>query len=144
MIARNVTEEQIHEAAERVGVRAKSAGHYPRDGREPLASKPCRKSTTGEEIRFVIRTSVRRYQRLSRNTGRVVPGDVCWHGHRDFFRALFEIAPDAWVKTAKAVYAGREGFEKGYRATLSDPRGPWGPSIPYHQACTCTAAEVES
>lgn len=29
---------------------------------------------------------------------------VCWHGHRDFFRSLFQVAPDASVKTAWAQY----------------------------------------
>ena len=42
---------------------------------------------------------------------------VCWHGFRDFFRALFAVTPDAIAKTALATYDGADGFEATYPTT---------------------------
>jgi hypothetical protein len=49
-------------------------------------------------------------------TGRRVPA-VCWHAYRDVLAALFEQRPEATVRTALAVYRGREGFEACYPET---------------------------
>lgn len=94
-----------------------------------------------------------RYQRLSvrerRSTARgyegipffpVVPGAVCWHGHRDFLRALFRKLPDARVRTALATYRGAEHFETTYPETYGgapDNGGFCGHVRPYGSACTC-------
>jgi hypothetical protein len=50
-----------------------------------------------------VRTSLRAHSSLDEGvresaSGRKGPW-VCWHAHRDFFRALFELAPDATVRT---------------------------------------------
>lgn len=49
-------------------------------------------------------------------TGRRIPA-ACWHAYRDVLAALFEEYPRASVRTAMAVYRGREGFEQHYPAT---------------------------
>jgi hypothetical protein len=49
-------------------------------------------------------------------TGRRIPA-ACWHAYRDVLAALFEQRPDATVRTAMAVYRGREGFEAHYPQT---------------------------
>ena len=45
---------------------------------------------------------------------------VCWHGFRDFFRAVYRIEPAATFRTAMATWKGSEHFganfaETGYR-----------------------------
>lgn len=64
-----------------------------------------------------------RYQRRSVDGARRVAA-VCWHGHRDFLRALFERAPKARVQTAflqrpdsPAARYTSENFERVYRDT---------------------------
>jgi hypothetical protein len=42
---------------------------------------------------------------------------ACWHAYRDVLAELFERFPKATVRTALAVYRGREGFERHYPAT---------------------------
>jgi len=42
---------------------------------------------------------------------------VCWHGHRDFMRAIFARNPDARIKTAWADYKGAENFADEFEAT---------------------------
>lgn len=42
---------------------------------------------------------------------------ACWHVHRDFLAALFELAPDARVRTALADYRGRASFEEQFKET---------------------------
>lgn len=92
-----------------------------------------------------------RYQRLSqcaqRSTARghegkefarVVPGVVCWHGHRDFFRALYKLAPQAVVRTAMAVYRNAGNFESQFEATRYAGGDRMGVHMtPYADACTC-------
>ena len=60
---------------------------------------------------------------------------VCWHGHRDFMRAVFDINPDARLKSALADYRGRDDFERHYQSTYSK----WGNAYhdAYGQSCTC-------
>ncbi|AXK35781.1 hypothetical protein DVA86_27270 [Streptomyces armeniacus] len=42
---------------------------------------------------------------------------ACWHAHRDVLAGLFVAHPDARIRTALAVYRGRDGFERDYPAT---------------------------
>lgn len=87
------------------------------------------------------------YRRLSQHVDRkkdgtpyqrTVPGAVCWHGHRDFFRALYKLAPEAIIKTALATYRNSRHFEEafpGTRQVATD--SPRMNTVPYDQACTC-------
>lgn len=56
-----------------------------------------------------------RWRRVSRQGRRIHA--VCWHGFRDFFRALYEVTPLAVCKTMYATYDGIEGFEETFPAT---------------------------
>lgn len=42
---------------------------------------------------------------------------LCWHGFRDVVRAIMAVNPDAKVRSAAAVYNGRNGFESVYPST---------------------------
>ena len=61
------------------------------------------------------------YQRAGYRTNkagsRVAINAVCWHGHRDFFRALYYRCPEAVIKTGLATYNGAEHFERTFAAT---------------------------
>jgi hypothetical protein len=62
---------------------------------------------------------------------------ACWHSMRDFLRALFEIHPEAVVRTAIATYEGKEGFEENYRGTASRNIGSRMEPLYYSEACDC-------
>lgn len=85
----------------------------------------------------------RRYGRLSSTgSGRRVAA-VCWHGHRDFFLALFARAPSARVQTVSTRTFPRGQrfytagtFEQMYRGT--DRRvGSVAHPMRYSEACRC-------
>lgn len=96
-----------------------------------------------------------RYQRLSQRERRssakgtegeifnpVVPGAVCWHGHRDFLRALYRRVPDAKVRTAFITYLDATHFKESYQSTWDGApdkasRGFAAGYVPYRDACTC-------
>lgn len=61
---------------------------------------------------------------------------VCWHGHRDFMRAVFALEPDARIKTALADYRGAEDFERKYHDTYGRGNNY---NVAYGQACGCPA-----
>lgn len=42
---------------------------------------------------------------------------VCWHGHRDFMRKLFDAFPMMTIRTALAEYNGEEDFENTHERT---------------------------
>lgn len=145
MIARGVTLDQLHQAAREVGVRFS------------MGTPDERATRKGPEFRFTLKTDTERFgypdkqgnggapwrrkSQYPRASGRyaTVPGACCFHGHEQFFRALYRLAPGAWIKTAKAIYISPEQFEATFRAAGYNPnagnglRGP----IPYDQACVC-------
>ncbi len=84
------------------------------------------------------------YRRVSASWAR--PGRkvnaVCWHGHRDFFRALFIAAPDAIVETKipfideDVTRYSAETFENMYEQTDRNIGSMYAPML-YSEACTC-------
>lgn len=88
------------------------------------------------EIRFTLRPNPsKRWQRLAIRTRRRVNA-VCWHGHRDFFRALFMLCPTAivtsnWVNGRLRYTA--DTFEQLLRTT------DYGT---YRDACTCSTPDA--
>jgi len=72
-----------------------------------------------------------------------VPGAVCWHGHRDFLRALYAKIPDAKVHTAFITYLGASDFERRHLETWDGAPGSsaeasaFAGARPYQDACTC-------
>jgi len=60
---------------------------------------------------------------------------VCWHGHREFFRALFTLAPAAVVTTSLAKYTAAN-FEATYAST-DRYIGLLVAPLLYSEACSC-------
>ena len=136
MKAWNVTEEQIREAAASVGLALHS--DWQGNGITP----------DGRALRFrlSVDSNAQRdvdgflpYQRASTGTyaRRRRVAAVCWHGHRDFMRALFALAPEMRLKTALANYRGREDFERTFEDTFGESNGY---HLSYGEACNCSDA----
>lgn len=62
---------------------------------------------------------------------------VCWHGHRDLMRLLFERHPDARLKSALADYRGAEDFDRKYLGTRGSTNA-YNVGLSYGEACTCS------
>lgn len=153
MNVKGVTYAQISEAAEEVGVRIYN---YQDKGKQKMIDNRLQWLL---ECTFTLKTGdpriwlaplnrdgkapkmLARFRRFSERTGHTIPGAVCWHGHRDFLRALFHLAPNATVKTAVAVYRGADNFEATYRATASSPSSwqsaSWSQTVSTDNACSC-------
>ena len=61
---------------------------------------------------------------------------VCWHGCRDFFRAVFTQYPTATIRTGKATYKGRDNFEATYQDTDVNIGSQIFP-MQFSEACDC-------
>jgi len=92
---------------------------------------------TGYRVRLKLATD-KRYQRMSHSGRRVAA--VCWHGHRDFFRALYQRAPEARVSTGMADYRSAEDFEASFEATGRRNIGSQMDPVSYRTACFCAFA----
>lgn len=65
---------------------------------------------------------------------------VCWHGFRDFFRAVYRREPDAVFRTAMATYRGSEGFEATFPETGHRNIGSQMAPVCAAEACRCPEA----
>lgn len=110
MIAKNATDLDLERAAALTGVALQDLRPKGRGWAFTLTLAP-----SSEKIRN------RPYARkgfMRRKDGERRPVHaVCWHGHRDFFRKLFEYAPDAEIRSAMAIYRGSEHFEATTQAS---------------------------
>lgn len=70
----------------------------------------------GPSVNFRLSPDGEKYRLKNRSTGRRMNA-VCWHGHRDFLRRLFEANPDAVVGSTLAMYKGGEDFRRKYPET---------------------------
>lgn len=103
----------VEDAAARVGVRLDFGNPKGRALRVRLKTKG-----TGDALKYGRRGRCRRKDGERRR----VPGAVCWHGHRDFFRALYDLAgPNVRVKTMLADYRNADHFELEYPTTTPTP-----------------------
>ena len=112
-----LTPDELRGIATEVGVRIYNDNPWTTGG--------IRKDGRAWNFRLALDTSVPKrdsgykYQRTSSsgfNPDRRVAA-VCWHGHRDFMRAIFERDPNARIKTAWADYKGAENFERDFPET---------------------------
>lgn len=94
MLAYNVTDEEIRNAAERAS--KLYSGNVVADIR----------GRTGRAIRFGLRVRDSRGDGAHRSANGRRTRSACFHAHADFFRALFGSCPNARVKTAFAHYHG--------------------------------------
>jgi len=71
----------------------------------------------GRRVRFTLETrdAWKKGSRTS-SAGRHMC-KASWEAHRDVLRALFKLDPQASVKTALAIYCGRDDFEREFPAT---------------------------
>lgn len=93
----------------------------------------------GRRIAFVLRLlPERKYQRVG-NAGRKVAA-VCWHGHRDFFRALFALNSAAEIRShwvGGDIHYTAENFERTYQDTGHANIGSMYQPLAYRDACEC-------
>lgn len=120
----NTTEQDVRAAAEEVGLAIHSdwsGSGIQKDGRA---------------LRFRLALGADKDHYRSIKRGRRIAA-VCWHGHRDFFRALYRRSPDARIKTALADYRGSDGFEAAFPATGHTNVGSWAQPEAASDACAC-------
>ena len=117
MIIRGLLEQQLTECAENVGVNLYNI----------------RKS--GRGFRFQLKLKGEEYRRYS-NSGRKVAA-VCWHGHRDFFREVYDINSQATIITMLARYENSEHFEQIYPTTGNTNIGSIFNPLSIQNACQC-------
>lgn len=127
MLARNVTEAELEQAARQVGVRLGNLRPNGRGLRFTLWTK-------GKPPKYG-----RRSQTIRNRDGslRRIPGRVCWHGHRDFFRAVFRLQPQAYFDTALAKYEGTLDFERKFPDTGFNRVDYYGAAAHFRDACDC-------
>lgn len=122
-----LTEAQLHECAEEIGVKL----YEPREEGRAIR---LRILPTGERI-----DGDYKYQRTSAsgyNADRRVHA-VCWHGYRDFMLAVFERNPEARIKTMMADYKGREDFLSKYEETGYRNVGSMMYPMQAREVCNC-------
>lgn len=68
---------------------------------------------------------------------RTVGGPLCWHGHRDFMRAMFVEYPDAVLKSAFITYQGRDDFERRHWETGERNVGSTYSQVLMSEVCYC-------
>ena len=107
MIASHVTHETLEHAAQLTGVRADITS---------LSTKRHRvKLYPDNDTTFHVGNGNAKYQRES-PSGRKVHA-VCWHGFRDYFRAVYREAPSAVFSTALDTWRGSSDFEARFPAS---------------------------
>lgn len=137
MIASNVTREVLVRAAEAVGVRAEIKPLSGSGRRFRVKLYP----VVGPELRTSSgrRRGDAKYQRTSacvQREGRRVHA-VCWHGFRDYFRAVFKAAPDAVFRTMTDTWRGAADFEARYRASGARHVGSRMATVCAAEVCRC-------
>ena len=66
---------------------------------------------------------------------------LCWHGHRDIMRAIFNAFPDSLLITALARYEGQKGFEHNFPKTGFTNIGSIAEPFAFRNACECNHQE---
>lgn len=140
MIASNVSRATLEDAASRLGVEVEVSTLNTKGTRHRVKVNPGGYLSNGPYVTASGRkgTPNRRYQRISPNGRRVAA--VCWHGFRDYFRAVFEIEPKAVFRTALETWRGKEDFESRYRVTASRNIGSMMQPMMMADACVCPDA----
>jgi hypothetical protein len=62
---------------------------------------------------------------------------VCWHGYRDALIEVFNINPDAKVRTAMAKYLGRDSFYEEFPSTGRKNIGSLMYPVTMPETCDC-------
>lgn len=141
MQASNVTRDILARAATSIGVRAEIDTLNAKGTRHRVKLFPLVPDSafTASGRRHKDERGDAPYQRESvsfYSGGRRVNA-VCWHGFRDYFRAVFTEAPDTVFRTTVDTWRGSEDFESRYRESghrnIGAPIAP----VPMCEACRC-------
>jgi len=149
MIATNVSREILESAAQKVGVsldvttlNQKGTRHRVKVNSAPTDVN-YRIATAKDGRTYPVRYSDERgdapYQRESvgySSAGRRVSA-VCWHGFRDFFRAVYAENPGATFRTAVDTWKNAEDFEARFPASGQRNIGPRIAPVSMADACRC-------
>lgn len=152
MLVTGVSSVTLQAIALQVGVRAnirRAWTSYAGTSREMLH---CRFGLRLGEKHGTGKAAHHRYQRVSswrRSTdgGLRRMASVCWHGHREFFRALFKACPGARVQSVQTVttvpgkWYTADNFETVYQSTGGGNVGSQYAPLAYADACACQDAE---
>jgi hypothetical protein len=149
MIASKVTREVLEVAAATVGVSVdittlnqRGTRHRVKVNSAPTAAN-YRTATARDGITYRVRYQDERgdapYQRESvgyGSAGRRVHA-VCWHGWRDYFRAVYQTTPDATFRTVVDTWRGSQDFEARFAASGRKNIGPPIAPVAMADACRC-------
>jgi len=152
IIASKVTREALEHAAHEVGVVAEIEGQgggthgAPRRFRVKLFPLVEDAQRTPAGHRRKGDRGDTKYQRESvgyGSAGRRVNA-VCWHGFRDYFRAVFAQESTAVFRTALDTWRGSEDFEKRFPESGSKQIGPPIAPVLIVDACRCQDRGIAS
>lgn len=140
MLARGVTRMQLDSAAKAAGVqlndvRAKGSGWLFTLRPEPWTGK----GKAGGQAKFYRKGFMAAYRK---NGEPNTVNALCWHGHRDFFRRLFTLAPASKVQTRatrESVPGGwytADNFEREFGRTDRNIGSMMHP-MAFSEACWC-------
>lgn len=69
---------------------------------------------------------------------------VCWHGFRDYFRAVYRREPDATFRTSLATWYNSAHFEANFEASGDCLVGSIGNPCTWRELCECEEQETQS
>lgn len=120
----------IEKAAEKIGARAVNTVSGTRNTRaygRRLVAEGTRLVVSGDDERYRARRGT-----FDGTIGALKGDKICWHGFRDFMRAIYAEYPDTVIEAGyrgKVVYQGSEHFEEIHVDTYPDMRT---------ETCRCT------
>jgi hypothetical protein len=140
MKAYNVARETLEAAARKVGVVAEidsttRAGRTHRIKLRPLVKPEWR--TPAGRLRRAMRPRFKYFRTRRDNSESLMSAALCWHGFRDFFRAVFAIEPSARFVTSLATYDGAADFERVFPDTSGKNIGSQFAPVAIADACRC-------
>lgn len=95
--------------------------------------------TRGRSLMFTVRVHTGHGEGAKRSASGRRTASACWHVHRDFMVALFDLAPNARLKTALADYRGRDDFNAKFEKTGEVSAGSIMAPQQLQQSCDCAA-----
>jgi hypothetical protein len=77
-----------------------------------------------------------RYRKLGSDMKRWT-GAVCFHGHKAFMDEIFNVNPDAIIRTMRGTYKGKDEFDRTWANNGSGNIGSMFQPVQYREACNC-------
>lgn len=139
MKIKGLTEQQIRACAEEAGAfrldNVRKIGNFVFFTLRMRNCTPTRKAEREDDHHPDMR-----YRKLGSNMERWT-GAVCFHGHKEFMDAIFEMNPNAVIVTVVARYAGKEDYDRkwvgaGMRRNVATT-GPAYHGTQYREMCNC-------